>query len=162
MRVARSKRLGRDAKRQTLVNKSTHQQPGNHPHKKQEIKHSIKDTSEASSHIGGNGQLSFNSSQTHNSITTHIIRNIYAEHTHNGNHGSHDDRYIDQHHILNAYNHARRADARCADDMRRICQQVKMPAGGEYNAANKPAGLECTGVRFRYEFSPLDSGGRRT
>ena len=35
-----------------------------------------------------------------------------------------------------------------------------MPAGGGYNAANKPAGLECTGVRFRYEFSPLDSGGR--
>ena len=51
---------------------------------------------------------------------------------------------------------------RCADDMRIIRQQVNMPAGGEYNAANKPAGLECTGVRFRYEFSPFDSGGRRT
>ena len=40
LRVARSGRFGRDAKSKTLENKSAHQQPGNHPHKKQEINHS--------------------------------------------------------------------------------------------------------------------------
>ena len=39
LRVARSGRFGRDAKSKTLENKSAHQQPGNHPRKKQEIKH---------------------------------------------------------------------------------------------------------------------------
>ena len=40
LRVARSGRFGRDAKSKTLENKSAHQQPGNHPHKKQVINHS--------------------------------------------------------------------------------------------------------------------------
>ena len=91
---------------ETLENKAAHQQPGNHPDKKTS-EQAFEDTSEASSHIGGNGQHSINSSKTHKPIISHIINNIYEEHTHN-------DRYIDKHNILNAYNHARRAD-----DMRR-------------------------------------------
>ena len=160
LRVARSGRFGRDAKSQTLENKSAHQQPGNHPRKKQEIKHA---RTQAKPQVTSAEMVSIVSIAVRlitQSLLTSFVIFMRSIHTMVTTVAIMIDTSISI--IFCMPMITRDEQRRCADDMRRIRQRVKMPAGGEYNAANKPAGLECTGVRFRYEFSPLDSGGRRT
>ena len=110
MTTARSERFGRVASCKKLGNKAaTETNRQSHTYKETHGQ-SCEDASKASSHFGESGPNNISRNKIRNPNNDNNISIMYMKNAHNGNNDNRKHRPNDNHHNLNASNHARRAD----------------------------------------------------